>query len=143
MKFMIVFFALAVCASATSVVIETETFRKVEIPSMSAVLVTELLETTFHVEKELAQQIGHLFRNVPISLAKEMIAFVVKVFGDITGGHLDSLSQYAEHALHIFQQVMEHIDTKELIELVASNVLPEKWNIIIQKLLGSFGRVRK
>ena len=146
MKFFVLLFALAVCASAQrpSVVIKTEVDLKMEIPSVSAMIVTELLETTFHVPSELAKEIGHIFRNVPLSIAKEMVAFIVKVFGDLTSNHLGSLSQYAAQAAHIFGQVWEHIDVNEVIALVANELLPPRWAEIIIKLvatLGPFARV--
>jgi hypothetical protein len=140
MKIVLLLLALGVCANATSVVITSQTERKLELPSVSALIVTELLEVTFHVPTELAQQIGHIFRNVPLSLAKEMVAFIVKVFGDATQHHLDNLSQYMDQALNIFKQVWEHIDAKEVVELIASNLLPEKWVNIIMKLMATLGR---
>lgn len=147
MKFFVLLFALAVCASAqrpSSIVVKTEIVEKIELPSVSAMIVTELLETTFHVPTELAKEIGHIFRNVPLSLAKEMVAFIIKVFGDLTSNHLGSFSQYAAQAAHIFGQVWEHIDINEVIALVANELLPPRWAEIIIKLvatLGPFARV--
>lgn len=141
MKLVFILLALGVCANAASISISSEVVveKTFELPSVSALLVTELLETTFHVEADLAKAIGHLFRNVPISLAKEMIAFVVKIVGDISGGHLDALNQYMDQAVNLFHQVIEHIDPKEVVELVAEEVLPEKWVVIIEKILAALG----
>lgn len=79
MKFFVLLFALAVCANAqrpSSIVVKTEIVEKIEIQSASATIVSELLETTFHVPTEFAKEIGHIFRNVPLSLVKEMAALL-------------------------------------------------------------------
>lgn len=99
MKFLVLLFALAFCTNAqcpSSIVVKTEIVEKMEIQSPSATIVTELLETTFHVPTELAKEIGHIFRNVQLSSAKEMVAFIVKI--------LNSFSQYAAQAAQIFGQ---------------------------------------
>jgi hypothetical protein len=139
MKFLVLRVALAVCVNAqrpSSIVVKTEIAEKIELQSVSATIVTELLETTFHVPTELAKEIGHIFRNVPLSLVKEMAAFIVKVFGNSSSNPLDLFSQYAAQAANIFGQVWEHIDTNEVIGL---EILPTLWTEIIVKLGATLG----
>lgn len=142
MKFLVLLFALVVCANAQrplSIVVNKEIVEKIEMQSTSATIVTELLETTFHFPAELTKEIGYIFRILPVSLAKETVAFILRVFDDLNSNHLESFSQNAAQVTHIFGQVWEHIDVNEVIALVTSEILPPLWTEIIVKLGATFG----
>lgn len=135
MKFVLAFLALVACANAASVVMHSELDQRIELPSPSALIVTELLEVTFKVDPELAKQIGHLFRDVPLSVAKEMVAFIAKVFADISLNNMQNMSVYLAQAMSIFSLVWQHMNVVEVIDLVASNVLSDKWAKIVMTLI--------
>ena len=115
MKMWVLLLALAVFTNSQR---PLPIFEKIEMQSASDTIVTELLETTFCVPTKLAKEIGHIFRNVPLNLVKEMAAFIVKVFGDSSLNHLDSFSQNTVQAAHIFRQVLEHIDVNKVVAIL-------------------------
>lgn len=141
MKFLVLFFALAVWANAqrrSSIVDKTEIVEKIEMQSASAMIAIELFETKFHVPAELAN-ISLIFRNLPVSLAKEMVAFI-----DSNSNHFDSFSQYSAQAASIFGHVWEQIDVNEVIAVINIEILSPLLTEIIVKLgatLGPFVKV--